>query len=144
MYKVLLVEDSSESYELVKRALSSSVQLEWAKSLADAYKAIQKKSFSLILLDVMLPDGDGYRLCSIMQNDDRIEKVPVIFLTAKNSVSDKVLGFLVGGDDFITKPFDMNELRTRVEARLRKLDREKFRLAPSALRSSSVNSAIAY
>jgi DNA-binding response OmpR family regulator len=125
MYKVLLVEDSSESYELVKRALSSSVQLEWAKSLADAYKAIQKKSFSLILLDVMLPDGDGYRLCSIMQNDDRIEKVPVIFLTAKNSVSDKVLGFSVGGDDFITKPFDLNELRTRVASFRTRIDFKK-------------------
>jgi DNA-binding response OmpR family regulator len=144
MYKILLVEDSPESYELVKRALSSSIQVEWVKSLAEAYKAIQKKSFSLILLDVTLPDGDGYRLCSILQNDDSLEKVPVIFVTAKNTVSDKVLGFSVGGDDFITKPFDLNELRTRVEARLRKRDRDSIRLAPSSLRSSSIHSARAH
>lgn len=125
MHSVLLVEDSSDAFHLVKRALGSSIQLEWAKSLSEASRNLQKKVFDLILLDVMLPDGDGYRLCSILQTDDHLKNVPVIFLTAKNSVSDKVLGFSVGADDFVSKPFDALELKARIDARLRKRDREK-------------------
>jgi two-component system phosphate regulon response regulator PhoB len=126
MHNVLLVEDSSDAFNLVKRAMGSSVHLEWAKSLAEASKVLQKKPFDLILLDVMLPDGDGYRLCSILQTDDQLKNIPVIFLTAKNSVSDKVLGFSVGADDFISKPFDPLELKARVDSRLRKRDRERL------------------
>ena len=126
MHNVLLVEDSSDAFNLVKRALGSSVHLEWAKSLGEASRTLQKKNFDLILLDVMLPDGDGYRLCSILQTDDQLKNVPVIFLTAKNSVSDKVLGFSVGADDFISKPFDGLELKARVDSRLRKRDRERM------------------
>ena len=71
VHNVLLVEDSSDAFNLVKRALGSSIHLEWAKSLGEASKILQKKAFDLILLDVMLPDGDGYRLCSILQTDDQ-------------------------------------------------------------------------
>ncbi len=126
MHNVLLVEDSSDAFNLVKRALGSSVHLEWAKSLGEASRTLQNKNFDLILLDVMLPDGDGYRLCSILQTDDQLKNVPVIFLTAKNSVSDKLLGFSVGADDFISKPFDGLELKARVDSRLRKRDRERM------------------
>jgi two-component system phosphate regulon response regulator PhoB len=125
VHNILLVEDSLDAFNLVKRALGSSAQLEWAKSLGEASRILQKKIFDLILLDVMLPDGDGYRLCSILQTDDQLKNVPVIFLTAKNSVSDKVLGFSVGAEDFISKPFDGLELKARVDSRLRKRDREK-------------------
>jgi two-component system phosphate regulon response regulator PhoB len=126
MHSILLVEDSTDAFNLVKRALGNTVQLEWAKSLAESSQILQKKFFDLILLDVMLPDGDGYRLCSILQTDDRLKSIPIIFLTAKNSVSDKVLGFSVGADDFISKPFDPLELKARIESRLRKRDREKI------------------
>ena len=126
MHNILLVEDSVDSFNLVKRALGTSVQLEWSKSLSEASRVLQKKIFDLILLDVMLPDGDGYRLCSILQTDDQLKNVPVIFLTAKNTVSDKVLGFSVGADDFMSKPFDGLELKARIESRLRKRDRFKI------------------
>jgi DNA-binding response OmpR family regulator len=125
MHSVLLVEDSSDAFQLVKRAIGSSVTLIWAATLSEAAAALNKTVFDLILLDVMLPDGDGYRLCSMLQANDQLKNVPVIFLTAKNSTADKVLGFSVGADDFISKPFDNLELKARVEARLRKRDREK-------------------
>lgn len=125
MHSILLVEDSVDAYNLVKRAIGGSLHLEWTKSLAEATAILQKKAFDLILLDVMLPDGDGFRLCSVLQTDDQLKNIPVIFLTAKNSVSDKVLGFSVGADDFISKPFDPLELKARVESRLRKRDRER-------------------
>ncbi len=120
MQSILLVEDSPEAQVLVKRALGVNYNMVWAKTLAEASKALEDQSFDLILLDVMLPDGDGYRLCSILQTNDSLRSTPVIFLTAKNSVTDKVLGFKVGADDFISKPFDPLELKARVEARLRK------------------------
>jgi DNA-binding response OmpR family regulator len=124
MFKVLLVEDSQDYYTLVKRSMSGSVHLEWATSLAKAFKAIKKNSFDLILLDVMLPDGDGFQLCSGLQTQDSPQKPSIIFLSSKNTISDKVLGFSVGGDDFITKPFSQHELRARVDARLRRRQRE--------------------
>jgi DNA-binding response OmpR family regulator len=124
MHSILLVEDSTDSFNLVKRSLGG-IQIEWARTLADASRILQRKTFDLILLDVMLPDGDGFRLCSILQTDDKLKTIPVVFLTAKNAVSDKVLGFSVGADDFLTKPFDPLELKARVDARLRKRDREK-------------------
>lgn len=72
----------------------------------------------LILLDVMLPNVDGWDVCRILRNKG-IE-TPIIILTVKNQVSDKVLGFKLGADDYVTKPFSMIELISRIEARLRK------------------------
>lgn len=123
MHKILLVEDSVDAYNLVKRALTTA-QLEWAKSLAEASRLLQTKQYDLILLDIMLPDGDGYRLCSVLQTNDQLNNCPVIFLTAKNSTLDKVMGFSVGADDFISKPFDPLELKARVDAKLRKRERD--------------------
>lgn len=125
MHTVLLVEDTEEAFLLVKRALGGSVKLEWARSLAEGSRALSSSSIDLVLLDVMLPDGDGYRLCSILQADDRLKHIPVMFLTSKTSTSDKVLGFTVGAEDFISKPFDPLELKARVESRLRRLSRER-------------------
>jgi DNA-binding response OmpR family regulator len=122
---VLHVEDSVESFELVKRVLGSSVKLEWAKTLGEAYRKLEKQQFNLILLDVMLPDGDGYRLCSILQTVDERKYIPVIFLTAKNSTSDKIMGFSVGAVDFISKPVDPIELKLRVNAMFRKVAEQK-------------------
>jgi DNA-binding response OmpR family regulator len=125
MSTILLVEDSIETYHLVKLALGQSVHLEWCKSLGEAFANIHKRPFDLVLLDLVLPDGDGYRLCSMMQTNDQLKRIPVIFLSAKTGVADKVMGFSVGGDDFITKPFEPVELKARVESRLRRLVRER-------------------
>jgi two-component system, OmpR family, phosphate regulon response regulator PhoB len=123
-FKVLLVEDHVDAYQLVQRALGTRVQLEWAKTQKEAAAALEKKDFDLILLDVMLPDGDGFHLCSILQAHEKWCNIPVIILSAKNTVPDKVLGFSVGADDFIAKPFDALELRARVDAKLRKRERD--------------------
>jgi len=125
VYSILLVEDSPETFHLVKLAIGQSAHLEWAKTLSEGYGAIEKKDFDLILLDLMLPDGDGFRFCSLLQANDRLKKTPVVFLSAKSAVADKVMGFSVGGEDYITKPFEPIELKARIEARLRKKDRER-------------------
>lgn len=125
MHKILLVDDSTDSRNLVQRALGNSLHFEWAKDLKEAKEVLEKHQFDLILLDIMLPDGDGYQLCSILQTSSQFKNIPVIFLTGKTSVTDKVLGLSVGADDYITKPFEPLELKARVDARLRKKDRDK-------------------
>jgi DNA-binding response OmpR family regulator len=123
--KILVIEDCTESYQLVCRALGNSYVLQRASNMAEATRHINKNRYDLILSDVMLPDGDGFKLCSLLQTHDEVRMTPVIFLTSKNAVSDKVLGFQVGGDDFITKPFDPLELKARIDAKIRKREREK-------------------
>ncbi len=123
--KILVVEDSAESFQLVKRALGTGYMLECAPSLAEGVRMLNKIAYDLVLMDVMLPDGDGFGLCSILQSSDELKNIPIIFLTAKNSISDKVLGFQVGAEDFICKPFDPLELRARLESKLRKRERER-------------------
>lgn len=124
MHNILLVEDSSEAYQLVSRALGTAVHLDWARSQREASDLLERKKFDLILLDVNLPDGDGFQICSLLQTHEEWSQIPVVMLTAKNSVPDRVLGFSVGADDFIAKPFDNVELKARVEAKLRKRDRK--------------------
>ena len=125
MNNVLLIEDSADAFQLVKRALGASVHLEWAKTVRQATEMLDRKCFDLILLDVSLPDGDGFQLCSVMQTHDRWKTIPVLFVTARNSVADRVLGFSVGADDFISKPYDLTELKARVDAKIRKRERMK-------------------
>ncbi|MFN0169608.1 MAG: winged helix-turn-helix domain-containing protein [Bryobacteraceae bacterium] len=74
----------------------------------------------LIILDVMLPDGDGFDLCREIRKSTVIGKVPIIFLTARSDEVDRVLGLEIGGDDYVTKPFSPRELMARVKAQLRR------------------------
>ena len=78
--------------------------------------------YDLILLDVMMPEIDGFSLCRKIRN---LVDCPILFLTAKNMEEDVVTGLSVGGDDYISKPFSIKELRARVEAHLRRERREK-------------------
>ena len=78
--------------------------------------------YDLILLDVMMPEIDGFSLCRRIRN---LVDCPIIFLTAKNMEEDVVTGLSVGGDDYISKPFSIKELRARVDAHLRREHREK-------------------
>ncbi len=119
MSNVLLVEDSKETYRLVEMALSNSVgHLEWAKNLEEANQKTTESKFDLILLDIGLPDGSGLEFCQQLFASD--PNTSVFLLTANDSLSDKVLGFSAGAEDYITKPFDTLELRARVEAKLKR------------------------
>ncbi|GED16904.1 response regulator transcription factor [Aneurinibacillus migulanus] len=82
---------------------------------------IQKYTFDLILLDIMLPKMNGYEVLEIVKEMD----IPVIFLTSKSSLSDRVKGLTLGADDYIVKPFEMLELQARVEAVLRRTNKEQ-------------------
>lgn len=119
MSNVLLVEDSKEIYTMVDMSLSNSVgRLDWAEDIASAENLLRKSKYDIILLDIGLPDGNGIQLCQKLFADD--PSLSIFILTAETSLSDKVLGFSAGAEDYITKPFDTLELRARVEAKLKR------------------------
>jgi DNA-binding response OmpR family regulator len=118
MFKILLIEDTEESKNLVCHALGSGFSVNWVNSLQKAHQAIHQDLYHLILLDVGLPDGDGFNFFSQIRHDFKM--TPVIFLTARNQVNDRVLGISLGAEDYIVKPFDPAEFKARVEMRIKK------------------------
>lgn len=118
--KVLLVEDSVEIHEMVSITTQGLANLDWSPTLDSARTNLSTNSYDLILLDLELPDGNGIDLCLEVINE--FPNSPVFILTGSDSLSDKVLGFTAGADDYITKPFNPDELKARIQAKLKKLD----------------------
>ena len=86
-------------------------------SLSDAEKKLENNNdFSLIILDLMLPDGSGLDLCKKIKGNPGTESIPIIILTAKDDEVDRVVGFELGADDYVTKPFSVRELILRIKA----------------------------
>lgn len=118
--KVLIVEDEKSISTLIKMSLfDEGYECTCAYDGQEAADFIENNNFDLILLDVMLPKIDGYELIEYINSYG----IPVIFLTAKSSVSDKVKGLKLGAEDYITKPFEVQELLARVETVLRRYDK---------------------
>tara|TARA_B100001971_G_scaffold215066_1_gene257000 strand:- start:11899 stop:12579 length:681 start_codon:yes stop_codon:yes gene_type:complete len=118
MRNILLVEDAEEIYPLVKKSLLSIATVDWVKDLNTARDKIANNEYDLILLDLYLPDGNGIDFLSDLRNDNF--GTPVFLLTSEQDISEKVLSFSAGADDYITKPFNSLELMARVDARLKK------------------------
>lgn len=117
MNQILVVEDEKNISTLICMALSQvGYKCETASDGEIAADMLEKKRYDLILLDVMLPKFDGFELIEYIKDYD----IPVIFITAKSDVKDRVKGLNLGADDYITKPFDIAELHARVEAVLRR------------------------
>lgn len=127
MNRILLVEDSIESQRAVELALANDAIIVVAPTTLDAQKQLDQNRFDLILLDVVLPDADGFQFCASLQNSAKTKEIPIIFLSGKSGTNDKVMGYSLGAEDYITKPFAPAELRARVAARLRKIRVKKER-----------------
>tara|TARA_B100000927_G_scaffold278398_1_gene261014 strand:- start:3 stop:677 length:675 start_codon:yes stop_codon:yes gene_type:complete len=91
-----------------------------ASSIAAAEAIIKTQDISLMLLDLMLPDGSGLDLCRSIKSNPKTESIPIIILTAKDDEVDRVVGFELGADDYVTKPFSVRELILRVKAVLKR------------------------
>lgn len=120
MYKILVVEDEKPINDLIRINLSDAGYA--CECVFDGLQAADKiltGSYDLILLDIMLPEIEGYELMEYI----RPKRTPVIFLTAKDRVYDRVRGLKAGADDYLTKPFEIIELLARVEAVLRRYNR---------------------
>lgn len=117
MNKILIAEDETPIAKLVRTALEGAgYRCVWARDGAAAADRLEQESFDLALLDIMLPGIDGYELLDYCRTLD----VPVIFLTAKGALQDRVRGLRLGAEDYITKPFELMELLARVETVLRR------------------------
>ena len=122
MALIYCVEDDDGIRELISCALKSGgYEVKAFPKAKPFYEEIRNKEPSLVLLDIMLPDEDGYSILSKLKKDSHTQDVPVIMLTAKSSELDKVSGLEMGADDYITKPFAIEELMARMRAALRKV-----------------------
>jgi len=119
MKRILIVEDNPEVQIILKRALASDYSIDLAATLKEARELLEKHDIRLIILDIVLPDGDGLRFCAEL-NESKKSRIPILILSGKTSLEDKAIGFKLGIEDFITKPFDPLELKIRVDARVRK------------------------
>lgn len=125
MIKILIVDDEKSICDLIDINLSAAGY--YCKSVQDGLKAIdliESEQFDLILLDIMLPGADGYDIMEYI----RPLKIPVIFITAKHEVKDKVKGLKLGAEDYLVKPFEVVELVARVEVVLRRFHKTESRL----------------
>ena len=120
MIKILIVDDEKPICDLIDLNLSASgYQCRTVQDGLEALKLIEEENFDLILLDIMLPGADGYDIMEYV----RPMGIPVIFITAKHEVRDRVKGLKLGADDYLVKPFDVVELVARVEAVLRRYNK---------------------
>lgn len=123
---IYCVEDDSSIRELVVYTLKNTgFEVCGFENGNDMLSAAQKKLPELILLDIMLPGEDGISILKKIRNDAQMKKIPVIMVSAKGSEYDKVIGLDSGADDYITKPFGMMELISRVKAVLRRFESDK-------------------
>ena len=126
MIKILIVDDEKPICDLIDLNLSAAGY--FCKSVQDGMKAIElieKETFDLILLDIMLPGVDGFDIMEYI----RPLKIPVIFITAKGDVKDRVKGLRLGAEDYLVKPFDVVELLARVEVVLRRFHKRGAQLS---------------
>ena len=119
--KILVIEDEPDirknlEYNLAREGFAVS----GAASISEAESNLSMQTFNLVLLDLMLPDGSGLDLCKKIKADSKTESIPIIILTAKDDEVDKVVGFEIGADDYVTKPFSVRELILRVKAVLKR------------------------
>lgn len=120
MHHILVVEDEPQIAHVLKRGLAyKGFEVVIANSGQSALENIQNTSQDLVILDVMLPDMDGFEVCHRIRAME-YTTLPVLMLTARDSVRDKIAGLDSGADDYITKPFDFEELVARIRAGLRR------------------------
>jgi signal transduction histidine kinase len=117
--KVLIVDDVAKNIQLVANFLKQSgYEINYALSGKAAIRHVKKDHFDLILLDIMMPEMDGFEVCEKLKEDERTKDLPVIFLTAKTDIESVTKAFEIGGIDYITKPFNKAELLARVKTHL--------------------------
>jgi len=120
MKKIALIEDDSDLFGLVKYNLEKEgFQFVGVQRGTGALELVARERPDVVLLDIMLPDMDGLELCKLFRQTPLIATTPVIFLTARASEADRILGLELGANDYIVKPFFMRELIARVKVQLR-------------------------
>ena len=127
---ILIVDDNPKNIQVLGSTLqSNSFKVEFATSGKTALELLKDIDFDLVLLDIMMPEMDGYEVCRKIRRENKYNNIPIIFLTAKTDKESLVLGFEAGAQDYSTKPFDSRELLSRVKAHLElKFNKEKLEI----------------
>jgi PAS domain S-box-containing protein len=119
-FSILIVDDNPHNLNLLSRILSEEgYKVRPAPSGKMALRSIDSTLPDLILLDIMMPEMDGYQVCQLLKNSERTKNIPVVFISSLNEVFDKVKAFSLGGVDYISKPFEPQEVLARVENQIR-------------------------
>lgn len=119
-HRILIIEDNADTRRFLEAMLGKEFEIITAENGVIGIDYARNKAPDLIILDIMLPILSGYDACSLLKKDEKTKRIPIIFLSAKNSVTDITQGLTTGADDYIPKPFDYKELLARIRARLRK------------------------
>ena len=137
--KILIVEDDEMIADVISRGLSrAGYQCLCAYDGLEAAGLLEDHRYDLILLDIMLPGADGYELMRYIKDFG----IPVIFITARTRLEDKVKGFRLGADDYITKPFELAELTVRVEAVLRRYHKLQDKISAAGMEVDTLSRTV--
>jgi two-component system, OmpR family, response regulator len=121
MYTVLVVDDEHDlTWALAQSLGSDGYAVLRAHNAEQALDWLQRRQVDLAILDVLMPGVSGFELCRRLRSDERWQRIPILFLTARAELADKEQGYAGGGDDYLTKPFDLWEVKLRVAALLRR------------------------
>ena len=122
--RVVIIEDEKDIIELVRYNFRrEGFEVDGFSRGRDGLEHLRRNPPDLVLLDILLPDEDGFEICKRLRADPRLKSVPVIFLTAKGEETDRIVGLEIGADDYVVKPFSPRELVARVRAVLRRQER---------------------
>jgi two-component system, OmpR family, alkaline phosphatase synthesis response regulator PhoP len=114
--RILVVDDEEDiSFSLARRLSSEGFEVICAEDGAEGLRRAQTESPDLIVLDLMLPKMDGYKVCRLLKFDERYKRIPIIMLTARSQDEDAALGREMGADAYMTKPFDSGELLQKIQ-----------------------------
>lgn len=123
--RILIIDDDKDILGTTRPFLEKrGYKVLQAGTSKEAIGKIRASRPGLILLDVMMPKTDGFRLCRKLKSDPKFHSIPIIFLTAKDDAQSRIEGQKSGGDDYITKPFDLDALEVRIKAQLKKLSKD--------------------
>jgi two-component system response regulator ResD len=123
-YKILVVDDEAQMRKLIKLFLSANgLDVIEAKDGMECLELVKKYKYDLIILDIMMPFLDGFKVCeTLRKREDLVGMVPILMLSAKEQIEDRVKGLMTGADDYLVKPFSPEELLARVRALLRRTE----------------------
>ncbi len=138
MAKILVIEDHKPLGDALIIALSKEYEVKLAESKQKAKKYLDEENFDLVILDLGLPDGHGFEICSYLKSKDSANSVQIIILSGEGNLDTKLTGLELGADDYLVKPFDQRELAARIKARLRKTPTvSKHRVGPFEINEKS-------
>ncbi len=118
-HRILIVDDEPANIQLIAKILDKNqYSISYAEDGPTAIEMARHKTYDLMLLDVIMPDMDGFAVCKMFKDDEELKDIPVIFLTARSDIEDVIQGFKIGAVDYVTKPFNDLELTARIRNHL--------------------------